>query len=55
VDPDGPGDELRWTVAVNGETVEEQSERVEEPLKKGYGFFLQTYFDDYASGTLGDD
>ena len=49
------GDELRWTVAVNGETVDEQSDRLAEPLPRGYGFALQTYFEDYASGTLGDD
>src|SRR5262245_24785595 len=50
-----PGDELRWTVAVNGETVDEQSERLEEPLQKGNAFGLQTSFDDYASGALGED
>jgi len=54
VDPK-PGDALRWTVTVNGETVDEQSDTLEEPLQKGYAFFLQTYFDDYASGTLADD
>ena len=54
VDPK-PGDELRWTVAVNGDTVDEQSDTLEKPLEKGYGFALQTYFDDYASGALGDD
>jgi hypothetical protein len=51
VDPK-PGDELRWAVAVNGETVDEQSEALEKPLQQGYGFFLQAYFDDYASGAL---
>jgi len=50
-----PGDELRWTVAVNGETVDEQSDQLEKPLQKGYAFALLAYFDDYASGTLGDD
>src|SRR5262245_46091821 len=53
VDPK-PGDELRWTVAVNGESVDEQSDRLEGPLEKGYAFGLQTYFDEYASGTLED-
>jgi hypothetical protein len=48
VDPQ-PGDELSWTLAVNGETVDEQSEALEEPLQKGYAFFIQTYFDDYAT------
>jgi len=53
VDPK-QGDELRWTVAVNGESVDEQSDRLEGPLEKGYAFGLQTYFDEYASGTLED-
>jgi hypothetical protein len=53
VDP-RPGDELRWTLAVNGETVDEQSDTLEKPLEKGWAFALRSYFDDYASGTLGD-
>jgi len=54
VDPK-PGDELRWTVAVDGETVDEQTEALEKPLEENYAFFLQAYFDDYASGTLAED
>jgi hypothetical protein len=54
VDPK-PGDELRWTLAVNGKTVDEQSDALEKPLEPGWGFALQTYFDDYASGSLGED
>jgi hypothetical protein len=54
VDPQ-PGDELRWTLRVDGEAVDEQAETLEQPLEEGYAFFLQTYFDDYAAGTLGDD
>ena len=54
VDPK-PGDELSWTVAVDGETVDEQTEALEKPLEENYAFFLQAYFDDYASGTLGED
>ena len=54
VDPQ-PGDELSWTLAVNGETVDEQSDALEKPLEKNYAFFLQTYFDDYASATFSED
>lgn len=54
IDPK-PGDELHWTVAVNGETVSEQQDRLDSPLQDGYAFFLQAYFDEYASGTLSGD
>lgn len=54
VDPQ-PGDSLSWTLRVDGETVDEQSEALEQPLEKGYAFFLQAYFDDYATGTAADD
>src|SRR5262245_9889411 len=40
VDPK-PGDQLRWVLAVNGDTVDEQADLLEKPLQKGYGFFLQ--------------
>jgi hypothetical protein len=49
-----PGDRLAWTIEAAGATVDEQSETLEKPLEEGYGFFLQSYFDDYASGELGD-
>jgi hypothetical protein len=50
-----PGDTLSWEIEVNGQVVDEQSETLEEPLGPGYAFFLQSYFEDYASGTFGDD
>jgi hypothetical protein len=50
-----PGDTLSWTLSAGGEVVDEQSETLEQPLEKGYAFFIQAYFDDYATGTLGDD
>ena len=48
---DGPkvGDKLSWKVKLNGETVDEQSETLEQPLKAGYGFFLQSEYDDYTA------
>jgi hypothetical protein len=54
VDPQ-PGDSMGWTLRVDGQTVDEQLDSLEQPLEEGYAFFLQTYFDDYASGTLGYD
>lgn len=49
-----PGATLGWTLQASGTTVDEQTETLEKPLEQGYGFFLQTYFEDYATGTLGD-
>jgi hypothetical protein len=49
-----PGDTLSWSIEAAGTTVDEQSETLEQPLQQGYGFFIQSYFDDYATGTLGD-
>ena len=49
-----PGASLRWTLQAGGNTVDEQSDTLEQALEPGYGFFLQTYFDDYATGSLGE-
>jgi hypothetical protein len=49
-----PGTTLSWTLQANGNTVDEQSDQLEKPLEEGYGFFLQTYFDDYSTGELGE-
>ena len=49
-----PGDHLHWTLTAAGNTVDEQDETLEKPLEPGYGFFIQAYFEDYASGELGD-
>jgi hypothetical protein len=49
-----PGATLRWTLEANGTKVDEQSDQLEKPLEPGYGFFLQTYFDDYGTGELGE-
>ena len=49
-----PGATLAWTLEAGDRTVDEQSDRLEAPLEAGYGFFLQTYFEDYSTGELGD-
>jgi hypothetical protein len=49
-----PGDHLRWSIEVGGATVDEQSDTLEKALEPGWGFALQSYFDDYATGTLGE-
>jgi hypothetical protein len=35
--------------------VDEQTDTLERPLEPGYAFFLQTYFEDYATATVGED
>jgi hypothetical protein len=50
-----PGDTLSWTISAGGDVVDEQSDTLERPLEDGYAFFLQAYFDEYATGTLGED
>jgi hypothetical protein len=42
------GDKLQWKITLNGNTVDEQSDTLSEPLKSGYAFFLQSYYDDYS-------
>jgi hypothetical protein len=54
VDPK-PGDKLTWKVSVNGRVVSEQAETLAQPLEKNTAFFLQSYFADYATGTLSED
>ncbi len=54
VDPK-PGDKLSWKVSVNGSVVSEQAETLAQPLEENTGFFLQSYFAEYGTGTLGDD
>ena len=49
-----PGDRMRWTIQASNTTVDEQDETLEQALEPGTAFFLQSYFDDYASGTLGE-
>jgi hypothetical protein len=49
------GDKLQWKITLNGNTVEEQSETLEQPLKSGYAFFLQSYYDDYSTMEVEED
>ena len=43
------GDKLSWQIRLNGETVDEQSETLEQPLSRGYAFGLQSEYDDYSA------
>ena len=49
------GDKLSWKILLNGKTVEEQTETLDEPLAEGYGFGLQSYYDDYSTMTVTED
>jgi hypothetical protein len=42
------GDTLKWTGSLNGQTIDEQSDSLDEALKPGYAFFLQAEYDDYS-------
>src|SRR5262245_22994735 len=50
-----PGSKVRVTVKVDGRTVAEDSEVLNEPLKSGYAFFAQVSLEDYATGKLSND
>jgi hypothetical protein len=43
------GDKLSWKIQLNSRIVDQQSETLQQPLAEGYGFFLQSYYDDYSS------
>jgi hypothetical protein len=49
------GDKLQWKITLDGNTVEEQSETLSEPLKSGYAFFLQSYYEDYSKMEVEED
>jgi hypothetical protein len=50
LDADNPnvGDTLMMQVSMNGEEVDQQSERLDHPLEPDYGFGLQDYFEHYS-------
>jgi hypothetical protein len=48
------GDEVRWTLAVNGEAIDEQWDGIDEAVGDS-GAFIEAYVDDYATGTFDDD
>jgi hypothetical protein len=43
------GDKLSWKIRFNGETFDDQTETLEKPLSPGYGFFLQSYYEDFST------
>lgn len=45
------GDTLKWTISLDGQTVDEQKESLEEELGPNYAFFLQREYDDYSEAT----
>ena len=45
------GDTLKWTISLNGQTIDEQKESLEEELRPNYAFFLQREYDDYSAAT----
>jgi len=49
------GDKLEWKITLDGKPVEDQSETLTEPLKSGYAFFLQSYYDDYSKMEVSED
>ena len=49
------GSSVRITVKVGDRVVGEDSSTLDSPLKPGYGFAAQVYFEDYATGKLGED
>lgn len=44
-----PGAEIAWTVWLDGAEVGSEQIMLDEPLKSGYGFFVQLEFDDVAN------
>jgi len=49
------GDKLQWKITLDGKPIEEQSETLDAPLKSGYAFFLQSYYDDYSKMEAEED
>ena len=46
------GDKLRMRLKVNGRVVDEQSEKLDQPLQAGTAFFLQDHFQDYSKALV---
>ena len=42
------GDQLKWTLSLNGQVIDEQSETLQEALQPNHAFFLQLHEDDYS-------
>jgi hypothetical protein len=43
-----PGDRLAMKVKSNGKLVDEQTEKLDQPLQSGYAFFLQVHYHNYS-------
>ncbi|MBI2683233.1 MAG: hypothetical protein HYX26_08485 [Acidobacteriales bacterium] len=48
-------DRLTWELHLNGNTINEQDETLNEELKPNYAFFLQSCYDDYSKAKLEED
>jgi hypothetical protein len=57
IDAESPkvGSRVRIAVKVDGRTVAEDTQALNEPLRAGYGFFAQVALEDYAKGVVGQD
>jgi hypothetical protein len=49
------GDTLRWTISLNGHAIDEQSDRLDEELKAGYAFFIQSWYENYSEAKKDDE
>ena len=47
-DHPNPGDTLTMRVHMNGDLVDEQSDKLDSPLQPNTAFFVQDHFDDYS-------
>lgn len=49
------GAKMSWTIKVNGRVIDTQENKLEEPLREGWGFGLVAEIADLAKGTLEDE
>jgi hypothetical protein len=49
------GDQLKWTISVNGQVIDEQHETLQEELKPNYAFFLQLHAEDYSQAKADEE
>jgi hypothetical protein len=49
------GDKVSWKILVDGTTVDEDSQTLDEELESGWAFGLQAYMEDYSKGELSED
>ena len=46
------GARMTWAIKINDRVIAEETQTLDEPLKAGYAFGLQTYMDDYPSASV---